>query len=262
MLLAGWAALSGCLPPSQATLDEEKEPHFLEGKSRVNSMDYAGAEDSFEKSLEANPKSASAHFELACLADQRESDPATAIYHYNHYLKLRPNGEKAERARTRIGACKQVLAKSVSLAPLTQGLQRESDQLVEENKRLKEELERWRSYYNAASSQSNHFASTLVVRPGQPGQTNKLAMEMDNPQAGQQRGPAHSVRSNPASNLTDLARAGDASSAARTHVVRPGETPAAIARRYGLRVDALMAANPGLDARHLQVGRGLNIPSP
>ena len=259
MLVAGWATLSGCLPPSQATLDEEKEPHFLEGKSRVNLMDYAGAEDSFEKSLEANPRSASAHFELACLADQRESDPATAIYHYNHYLKLRPNGEKAERARTRIGACKQELARTVSLAPLTQGLQRESDQIAEENKRLKEELERWRSYYNAASAQSNRSAASLVVRPGR---TNRLAIDLENPQTGAQRGPAHSVRSNPASNSTELARAGDASAAARTHIVRTGETPAAIARRYGLRVDALMAANPGLDARHLQVGRGLNIPSP
>src|ERR1700682_4403412 len=106
--------LGGCLPSGQSQVDEEKEPHFLAGKSHVNAMDYKGAIESFEKALEVNPKSASAHFELAWLCDQKDSDPAAAIYHYDHYLKLRPRAENAETARTRILACKQDLARSVS----------------------------------------------------------------------------------------------------------------------------------------------------
>src|SRR5438270_10830728 len=132
---------SGCLPSGQGQLDEQKEPHFLAGKSRVNAMDYKGAIESFERALEVNPKSASAHFELGWLADQKEPDPACAIYHYDHYLKLRPNAENAETIRTRILACKQELARTVPLGPLTQTMQKEWEKVAEQNKHLREELE-------------------------------------------------------------------------------------------------------------------------
>src|SRR5262245_18998421 len=91
------AGLARCLPSGSSDLDEEKESHFQTGKSCLNSMDYKGAIDAFEKSLKVNPDSASAHFELACLFDQKESDPASAIYHYQEYLKLRPNAGSADR---------------------------------------------------------------------------------------------------------------------------------------------------------------------
>src|SRR5947209_4689221 len=112
--------LSGCFPPAQTRLDEEKEPHFLAGKSRFNRMDYQGACESFEKALEVNPGSASAHFELACLSEKIDADAATAIYHYERYLKLRPHAENKDIVRTRIQACKQELARTVSLGPLNQ----------------------------------------------------------------------------------------------------------------------------------------------
>src|SRR5437868_11014145 len=46
----------------------------------------------------------------------------------------------------------------------------------------------------------------------------------------------------------------------RTHTVKQFETPAAIARSYGVRLDALLAANPGVDPRKLKVGQTLNLP--
>ena len=46
----------------------------------------------------------------------------------------------------------------------------------------------------------------------------------------------------------------------RTHIVRTGEIPAAIARSHGITVQQLMAANKGLDPRHLKVGQSLNLP--
>src|SRR5690349_16343543 len=127
-LLIGCMALSGCLPSPQRMVDEEKEPHFLEGKRRVNAMDFAGAVDAFERALQANPHSAAAHFELGVLYDQRKAEPATAIYHYNRFLDAHDSGEKAQRARERIVACKQELARTVSLAPVSQSMQRDFDQ--------------------------------------------------------------------------------------------------------------------------------------
>ena len=51
-------------------------------------------------------------------------------------------------------------------------------------------------------------------------------------------------------------------STGRTHTVKPGETPSLIARQYGVRLDALMAANPRLEPRRLRVGQALSIPAP
>src|SRR5512134_2073453 len=95
LLLLGGLLLSGCDQTGHGQLAEEKEAFFVAGKNRVNAMDYKGAIESFEKALEINPKSAAAHFELGILFDQKEADPATAIYHYQHYLKFRPNAGNA-----------------------------------------------------------------------------------------------------------------------------------------------------------------------
>jgi cobalt/nickel transport system permease protein len=80
-------------------------------------MDFQGAIESFEKAVEVNPKSAPAHFELGCLYDQKASDPAAAIYHYERYLKLLPNSDKKDIVVTRVQACKLQLAQTVSLGP-------------------------------------------------------------------------------------------------------------------------------------------------
>jgi cell wall-associated NlpC family hydrolase len=48
----------------------------------------------------------------------------------------------------------------------------------------------------------------------------------------------------------------------QVHVVRPGETAYRIARRYGVTVDALAAANGLADPATLRAGQGLRIPGP
>jgi tetratricopeptide (TPR) repeat protein len=254
-MLAGLLALTACSLTGESQMDEEKEPHFLDGKERVNSLDYDGAIDSFEKALQVNPKSASAHFELACLCDQRQSDPSAAIYHYNHYLKLRPNGENAERARNRITACKQELARAVSLGPVTQNLQRDFEQSTEQNKRLTEdnktlrdELERWKA---AAAGRSPEPAAQSAAAANSPRVTQLASASITATGPGAE--PFTGART---------ARSNAIPAGMKTHTVRAGETPAAIARKYGVKVDALMSANPRLDARRMQIGQTLAIPSP
>ncbi|MGQ9513059.1 LysM peptidoglycan-binding domain-containing protein [Thermodesulfitimonas sp.] len=44
------------------------------------------------------------------------------------------------------------------------------------------------------------------------------------------------------------------------HTVTPGDTFYNLAERYGTTVEAIMAANPGVDPDHLQVGQVVNIP--
>jgi LysM repeat protein len=245
---------SGCLPTAQSPLDEQKESHFLEGKSLANALDFTGAIEAFDKALEVNPHSASAHFELAWIYDQKAADPAAAIYHYDRYLKYRPAADNAETIKTRIVACKQELARTVSLGPVTQTMQKELEQLNEQNKKLKEDIEKMRPYYLAAGG-----AGTNPPAPPPPPAAEQPAGQVKVLRANAETGGstpvlvamAGSNRAEPATRDT---------AAPHTHVVKAGETPSIIARKYSIKLDALMAANPRLDARKLKVGQVLNLP--
>lgn len=244
--------LSGCLPPGSDPADEQQEPHYLAGKTRVNSLDFRGAIDSFEKALEVNPRSSSAHFQLGWLFNEKDPDPAAAIYHYEKYLKLRPNADNAELVRQRINACKQDLAKAVLPLPVTPGLQREFEQLAGENQRLKDELARWQAHAaGQARSTTNPTTPVLVMtRPipsgGSPATSPGGGAGVGTPATG--TSPAQ-VAPAPAARV-------------RTHTIKPGDSPYSIAKRYGVKLNALMAANPKLEAKRLKVGQTVNIPQP
>lgn len=245
--------LSGCFPSGSGPLEEEKEPHFLAGKSRVSTLDHKGAIECFEKALQVNPQSASAHFELACIFDQKESDPDSAIYHYDQYLRLQPKAGKADLARQRLAACKQAVAQTVSLGPVTDRMQRQFEQLTEENKRLIDEnkqlhaqLEKWSIYAARLQTLTNPTAAApdMVARAAQSNAVAQTAEPI----------PTHS------SPAVTGGVAANSQVTARMHTVKAGETPILIAKRYGVKLAALMAANPDLDPRRLRVGQVLRIP--
>jgi LysM repeat protein len=244
-------ALSGCLPSSQNQSDEEKEPHFVLGKSRINAMDYQGAIQAFQESLEVNPHSAAAHFELGWLYDEKESDPAAAIYHYQQYLKYCPNAGNAEVIKQRIESCKQQLAADVLPLPSTPAAQQQINQLIEQNRQLQDEVNKWRAYYASQMAAKNQSSPTP---------NNVVAQSPANPISPQ---PAENVSAPPKNTGEDrAAHSVAARPAPRTHTVVAGETAVRIARRYGVSLDALLTANPGLEPRRMRVGQVLNIPAP
>ncbi len=241
--------LTGCVP-AHTQADDEKEPHYLAGKSRVNAMDYKGAVESFQKALEVNPQSGAAHFELGWLYDQKESDPAAAIYHYEHYLKLRPEPDKVEMVKTRILACKQALARTVSMGPVMQSAQKELQQLAEEKKQQQAELEKLRAYVQYLERLTNAAAAT----PPRTGQITPTGVQQVSMRSGSLLQRSDSVNAGSSSRLAT------GTSSGRTHTVKQGETLTMISRRYGVKIDSLIAANPKLDPKRLRVGQSLNIP--
>jgi tetratricopeptide (TPR) repeat protein len=243
LLLAG---LNGCLPSSQSPLEEEKESHFLAGKSCINSMDYKGATEEFKMALKVNPDSASAHIQLGWLYEEKDPDPAAAIYHYQEFLKLRPNADNAEVIRQHINNCKQDLAKTVLPLPVTPGMQHEFEQLAEENKRLHDELEKWRAYASRLQALTNPPAPPAVAARAGP-----IPSPLPAPQT-------NSGQQNSAGDPRPPAGAG----AARAYVIKSGDSAYSIARKYGVKLDALLTANPGLDPKRLRPGQTLNLPPP
>ena len=138
VLLGG--ALGGCAP-DLGQADDEKEPHYVLGLSKVNSMEYPGAVESFEESLEANPRSAKAHYQLGMLYEDKVPDPAAAIYHYERYLKLYPGAGNAPLINQHIDACKQQLAAGVLGLPSTSAAQQQLERLAETNRVLLQRVE-------------------------------------------------------------------------------------------------------------------------
>ena len=240
LLLVG--SLTGCLPSGQSRADEAKEPHFLAGKSCVSSMDYRGAIDEFEKALEVNPHSASAHFQLGWLYEEKQPDPAAAIYHYEQYLKLEPDADNAEVIRQHINNCKLDLAKTVLPLPITPNMQHQFEQLADENKQLREEIDKWRAYASRLEALTNQPALSVVT-------------------ARAEHTASAAVASGPAQPASE-ARSRTSTGAGLTYVVKAGDSPYSIARNRGVKLEALMAANPGLDPRRLRVGQTLRLPSP
>jgi LysM repeat protein len=244
-LLATWlvAGVCGCVPAGSGPSDEEKEPYYLEGKSLVNSLDYRGAIEAFKKALRADPDNSAAHFELALLYNDKEPDPAAAIYHYQRFLELRPNYEQANLVRQRIENCRIELARNVIL-PASPALQQDLEQMAEENKRLREENQKLQGLLASRAAVTNYVPS---APPG-------AGRVFNTPPSAPQPNSAPS-------SLAENGRGAPPNASARTHTVKSGETPSAIARQYGVKLATLMAANPGVDARRLQVGQTLNIPN-
>jgi tetratricopeptide (TPR) repeat protein len=241
-VMAAGVALNGCSPSGQSRLDEEKEPHFVLGKGRVNAMDYQGAIEAFEQSLEANSHSAAAHFELGWLYDEKVPDPAAAIYHYGQYLRFHPNADNAEVIRQRIYRCKQQLAADVLPLPSAPAAQQQLENLAEQNRQLQDEVNKWRAFY------ASQLAAAKTNTPGNA--TAQPATAQTAPGTFVSAGGADATRS-----------AGPATTARpRTHTVVAGETAVGIARKYGVKLSALEAANPDMNPARIRVGQVLNIP--
>jgi len=238
------AALCGCPGERQGRVGgEEKDPCFIEGRRYVQERNTRAAIDAFERALANNRKSVAAHWELATLFETLPGNPIAALYHYDQVVQLSPGSGRAEMAKTRVLACKQDLARSVSLGPVTDRVQRDLERLLEENRRLAEEIRKLGALASAAGQTGAPPASTNLG-PGRG--------------VGGGTGAKRPVPVPP----TRLGGVGAASPppAQRTHAVKAHETLGLIAHQYGVRVEVLVSANPGLDARRLHPGQVLVIP--
>ncbi|MCU0771838.1 MAG: LysM peptidoglycan-binding domain-containing protein [Verrucomicrobia bacterium] len=232
--LIGW--LGACTPSANSPLDEEKEPYFDQGRNRETRYDHLGAIESYHRALEVNPRSSAAHYRLGLLYESEDRNPAAAIYHFEQFLRLRPNSEQAGLIRQHILGCKQELAKEVSLGLVSGEMKNQLDELIAKNQRLAEENQRLAEENQRLREQVGRTQSSLASGTSPP--TFPSASSASPPGTVPPRHPA----------------------ATSVHTVQRGDTYFSIAKRYGVSTAALQAANPGVNPNRLNVGQRLNIP--
>lgn len=235
---------AGCMPRGSASVDEQKDPWFLKGKRLLNGLDYQGAIEAFNKALEANPRSASAHKELGVLHYKKTQDHAAAIYHLQRTLDLRPEDPHAETLREFVLASKQELAREVNLEPVNREIQKDLERIEELSRQVvtltreKEELLRERS--------------DLTRRLTAMGSTPPPSAVTDNRNLATATVSVTTPRPGP--------RVSGISSKPRLHTVASGENLYSIAQRYGIKQRDLQVLNSHVDPRRMQIGTVLRIP--
>lgn len=258
--------LSGCSPTSENVADEQADANFIAGRNRRNNLDFPGAIEGFEKALENNPRSASAHFEIGLIYYQNLVDYAAAVYHFRKFLQLRPSDAHADTVRQFINVSIQELARSVSLGPVSIEVQKQLNRLADENWKLKQQVD---LLHKALTLATNRTATPSMIAPGATNQPAPAIAPIEKP----------APKSTPPSNASPNAGAKISGSSTRTktrdeqsapsakaptgrtHLVRTGESAEGIARRYGIRFSSLLVANPQLDPKRMKPGQVLKIPA-
>jgi LysM repeat protein len=244
-LLAG-----GCIPQRSAQSNPKQDPHFLRSQTLISQMDYSGAIDELQRALITNPESAPAHAELAFLYKDYADDPAAAIYHFNNFLELDPETDQSKLIRQNIDNCKMQLAKLFLIAPVVPNVKKVLDQLKSEVKTLKQQNYKLRWQLSALNAPVNKEAGRESVQTV-ANQTSNLRAPLI--LAAVTPHKSHQISQSAIKTVVS-------SPDRKVHTVQNGEYPAKIARRYGIKLEALLKANPRIDPRRLQIGDKVTIP--
>lgn len=138
-LLAGLIACgSGCDKHGIAAIENTERTSVLYRKAFTaeQSGNLDEAIQLYNRLLVEEPKSFSAHFQLATLLQDHAEDYIGAIYHYKQYLYLRPETEKSTLAQDRVRIAEQLLAPQIlkKVGDSVQGISQAH--LLKENERL------------------------------------------------------------------------------------------------------------------------------
>ena len=262
---------------------ETDESSYVEAQKLKNQGRYPEALAAFLRVMEQRGDQASAESQLEAglIYLDRIKDPNEAIHYFKKYLELQPNASRASYVRGRVEVAKREFALSLRgpnpLDAVQPDLQEKVDRLQNENERLQLENEQLKAGMvpSAASAPVPLFRLPSMTAPPvlqtapppAPDLASPLSLAPAAPPApvGSQSpfvtvAPRAPVRPVPAPLSKPTA---PASASARRHTVAPGDTLYNIARKYGVKVEAISAANRDLlptVKTPLRLGAELKIP--
>ncbi len=158
-LCAAMLVVAGC-DKSSLTADEreERDPLVKTGAAYMEQSQWDDAEQAFKEALENDPLMAKPHLDLALIYQQYKPNYIHAIYHYDRYLELRPDSEKADFIQEqRDNVLRAIVVQAVQQSPEVQKVVAEVKRLQRENATLKKQL--------AASGSSTKPAEPATAKP-------------------------------------------------------------------------------------------------
>jgi tetratricopeptide (TPR) repeat protein len=252
LLLVLAAVFCGCSPDAFLSADEDRDRNFQKARDAVRLGDFDGAAEYYERALERNPRSAVVHLSYASLCEGPLNRYAAAVYHYQRYLRLRPDDPRAEDIRRRVTNCTQRLATMVPLVIRSETIARDLEAVRRENQMLRAQVTSLLTQVGYWSNEVRRVALIADRAADQPLSPHRDEDLFGNP-------PDRSAAQDPPGSVRSL-EAGSRSRAARTHRIVAGDTLHRISRQYGVTVQGLREANPGINERRLLPGKYLRIP--
>jgi tetratricopeptide (TPR) repeat protein len=235
--------MSSCGQRANRVVDEEREPYYLKGQEYLRQLNHEDAIKAFHQALEVNPRSSAAHKELGILYEKHENDPAAAIYHYRRFLKLNSNSPIANDISDRVAGCQIDLVEEMKDSGANDRRRKEIADLKDKLTHLTQQFEKVRHENDVLRKRLMNINPRLAnVTP--PPTPTKPAVPIISPVS---KTKAQPHKTAPVSS--------------RQHKVKPNDNPTKIARKYAIPLQRLMAANPDLNPRRMQVGQMLKIPA-
>lgn len=153
--------MAGCTQDPTGVISEQEETAFRRGKQRLREGRPDEALQSFLSVIEHRQFAPESHLEAGLLYLNRFREPVLAIYHFNEYLRMKPNTEQAERVRALIITAKKEFARSLPAAPFGEEVDKldlkelldktrgENESLKAELMKTREEVERYKTLEEA-----------------------------------------------------------------------------------------------------------------
>jgi len=134
--------LSACNKDAESSdAREERDPLVKTGQAYMEQQLWDEAEASFKDALDNDPMMARPHLDLALIYQQYKPNYVHAIYHYDRYLELRPESEKAEFINEQKVKLQQAVANNIiKESPQVKQVLDELNRLRKENASLKKQL--------------------------------------------------------------------------------------------------------------------------
>ena len=169
--VAGGSLLTGCDRIGEGRFQKA----LIEADKRISTEDVEGAIRVYEAVLDGTPKTADAHYYLGHVYADRLKDPLGALYHFNRYVAVAPDGQYAKGARAYKKEGELLLIAQLSGgAPITQ---EEAARLKNENLKLRKAVEELRMVKTPpAQAVSSSKGGEVMQKPIPPGgRTHKIA---------------------------------------------------------------------------------------
>jgi tetratricopeptide (TPR) repeat protein len=280
-LLAG-----GCGDRERMPLPPEiEDPFYVQGKQLQKQGRPSEALNAFLKVIDRRGESPSpeSHLEAGLICLYHTKDFPAAYYHLRRYHKAQPNSKEAPLVLGKIEEAKREFARTLPGRPLDDqslrlAMEDEVHKLRRENEELRAELAVIRGGSVAPTARGPRMIALpeeVRVGPVRPPAVavasepeSAAPAEEDRPPlvtpapAPASAAPAPAVTAAPPRSAAEAARPAPRA-AGRTHTVAPKDTLYSISRRYQVRVEDIVAANPSLLPRAntpLRVGTTLRIP--